>query len=171
MAIHLHLSYPPGESVNDFIDKDTYSLQYVTIGRVIHHIKQLGPGCLLSKVDIEATFCIAPVHPSDWHLLGMKWNGQYYFDMRLSMGSHFSPYNFDTIGQAVEFICHVNYLIEIIERLLLCSGLFKYYYYFNVISYVRKPHSHTFKQGQVSVDLSMRSAFWCLWCWVEMVPG
>ena len=27
----LHLSYPPGESVNDFIDKDTYSLQYVTI--------------------------------------------------------------------------------------------------------------------------------------------
>ena len=35
----LHLSYPPGESVNDFIDKDTYSLQYVTIERVIHHIR------------------------------------------------------------------------------------------------------------------------------------
>ena len=72
----LHLSYPPGESVNDFIDKDTSSLQYVTIERVIHHIKRLGPGCLLSKVDIEAPFRITPVHPSDWHLLGMKWNGQ-----------------------------------------------------------------------------------------------
>ena len=41
---------------------------------------------------------------------------------------------------------------------LLCSGLFKYYY-FNVISYVRKPRSHTCTQGQVSVDLSMRGAF------------
>ena len=60
----------------------------------------------------------APVHPNDWHLLGMKWNGQYYFDMRLSMGSRSSPYNFDTIGQAVEFICRVNYLVEIIEHLL-----------------------------------------------------
>ena len=39
--------------------------------------------------------------------------------MRLSMGSWSSPYNFDTIiGQAVEFICHVNFLIEIIEHLL-----------------------------------------------------
>ena len=57
----LHLSYPPGESVNDFIDKDTYSLQYVTIERVIHHIRRLGPGCFLSKVDIEAAFRIAPV--------------------------------------------------------------------------------------------------------------
>ena len=42
---------------------------------------------------------------------------------------------------------------------MLCSGLFKYYYYFNVISYVRKPRSHTCIQGQVSVDLSMRGAF------------
>ena len=114
----LHLSYPPGESVNDFIDKDTYSLQYVTIERVIHHIRRLGPGCFLSKVDIEAAFRIASVHPNDWHLLGMKWNGQYYFDMRLSMGSRFSPHNFDTIGQAVEFICRVNYLVKIIEHLL-----------------------------------------------------
>ena len=42
------------------------------------------------------------------------------------------------------------------ETGLLCSGLFKYYYYFNVISYVRKPRSHTCMQGQVTVDLSMR---------------
>ena len=94
------------------------SWQYITIERVIDHRRQLGPGCFLSKVDIEAAFCIAPVHPNDWHLLGMKWNGQYYFDRRLSMGSRSSPHNFDTIGQAVECICHVSYLVEIIEHLL-----------------------------------------------------
>ena len=78
----LHLSYPPGGSVNDYINKDDYSLQYVTIDCVISHIKQLGQGCYLSKLDVEAAFRIVPVHPDDWHLLGMEWQGQYYFDMR-----------------------------------------------------------------------------------------
>ena len=113
----LHLSYPPGRSVNDFIDKDSYSLQYVAIDHVICHIKSLGTGCFLSKVVIECAFRIAPVHPDDWHL-GMKFNNQCYFDMRLSMGSRSSPYNFDTIGQALEFICKVNYLIQFVEHLL-----------------------------------------------------
>ena len=53
---------------------------------------------------------------------------------------------------------------------LLCSGMFKYYYYFNVISYVRKPRSHTCILGQVSVDLSMHSVFCGQWSWVEMAP-
>ena len=78
----------------------------------------MGAGCFLSKVDIECAFHIAPFHPDDWHLLGMKFNNQYYFDMRLSMGSRSSPYNFDTIGQALEFICKVNYLIQFVEHLL-----------------------------------------------------
>ena len=53
---------------------------------------------------------------------------------------------------------------------LLCSGLFKYYYYFNVISYVRKAHSHTCIQDQVSVDLSMPGAVCGRRSWVEMAP-
>ena len=69
-------------------------------------------------MDIECAFRIAPVHPDDWHLLGMKFNNQYYFDMRLSMGSRSSPYNFDTVGKALEFICKVNYLIQFTEHLL-----------------------------------------------------
>ena len=48
----------------------------------------------------------------------MNWNGQYYFDMSLSTESRSNPYNFDTIGQAVEFICRVNYLIQVTEHLL-----------------------------------------------------
>ena len=114
----LHLSYPPGSSGNDYISKADYSLQYVTIDRVISHIKQLGQGCYLSKLDVEAAFRIAPVHPNDWHLLGMKWQGQYYFDMRLSMGSRSSPFNFDTIGKAIEFIVQANYAIAFIEHIL-----------------------------------------------------
>ena len=113
----LHLSYPPGGLVNDYISKADYSLQYVTIDRVISHIKQLGQGCYLSKLDVEAAFRIAPVHPNDWHLLGMKWQGQYCFDMCLSMGSQSSPFNLDTIGKAIEFITQANYAIVFIEHI------------------------------------------------------
>ena len=93
-------------------------MQYVTIDCVISHIKQLGQGCYLSKLDAEAAFRIAPVHPNDWHLVGMKWQGQYYFDMRLSMGSRSSLFTFDTIGKAIEFIAQANYTIAFIEHIL-----------------------------------------------------
>ena len=108
----LHLSYPPGESVNDYIPKDQYSLQYITIDKAILAIKRLGRGAWLSKLDVEATFRIVPVHPSQWHLLGMKWEGKYYFDKVLSIGGRSSPSIFDRIADALEWICLTNYLIE-----------------------------------------------------------
>ena len=68
----LHLSYAPGDSVNNYIPKDQYSLQYITIDKVILAIKRLGREAWLSKLDVEAAFRIVPVHPSQWHLLGRK---------------------------------------------------------------------------------------------------
>ena len=117
----LHLFYPPpppGESVNDYIPKDQYSLQYTTIDKAILAIKRLGRGAWLSKLDVEAAFCIVPVHPSQWHLLGMKWEGKYYFDKVLSMGGRSSPSIFYRIADALEWICLTNYLIEVLMHLL-----------------------------------------------------
>ena len=82
----LHLSYPDGDLINFHIPEDEYSLHYVTVDKAISIIKQLGPGAWLSKVDIEEAFRIIPIHPDDWHLLGMYWEGKYYYDKRLSMG-------------------------------------------------------------------------------------
>ena len=87
----LHLSHPPGESINDFISKEDYSLHYITIDKAIAAIKRVGRGAWLSKLDIEAAFRIIPIHPSQWHLLGMKWEGQYYFDKIPSMGGRGGP--------------------------------------------------------------------------------
>ena len=114
----LHLSHPPGESINDFISKEDYSLHYITIDKAIAAIKRVGRGAWLSKLDIEAAFHIIPVHPSQWHLLGMKWEGQYYFDKVLSMGGRSSPCIFDSLSEAIEWICVTNYLIEILMHLL-----------------------------------------------------
>ena len=77
-------------------------LHYVTVDKAISIIKQFGPGAWLRKVDIEEAFRIIPVHPDDWHLLGMYWEGQYYHDKRLSMGSRSSPYIFDQLPIALE---------------------------------------------------------------------
>ena len=35
----------------------------------------------MSKLDIKSAFRNVPVHPSDWELLGMKWEGLYFFNM------------------------------------------------------------------------------------------
>ena len=114
----LHLSYPPGQSINNFIPKDEYSLHYITINNTIKAIKRFGKGAFLSKLDIQSAFRIIPVHPSQWHLLGMKWEGKFYFDKVLSMGGRSSPFIFDSVSAAIEWICINNYLIEVLMHLL-----------------------------------------------------
>ena len=114
----LHLSYPPGQSINDFIPKDEYSLHYITLDNAIKAIKRFGKGAFLSKLDIQSAFRIIPVHPSQWHLLGMKWEGKFYFDKVLSMGGTSSPFIFDSVSAAIEWICINNYLIEVLMHML-----------------------------------------------------
>ena len=60
-----HLSYPPGDSVNDHIPKDPYSLQYVRVDDVESILKYLGPGAYMAKTDLNSAFCIMPIHPDD----------------------------------------------------------------------------------------------------------
>ena len=96
----MDLSYPPGKSVNDFIDKEEFSLKYVTIDQAIEKIQILGKGCLLSKVDIAQAFRIIPVSPQCWNLLGIFWRNKYYLDTRLSMGGRSSPCLFDFLSIA-----------------------------------------------------------------------
>ena len=77
-----HLSFPKSgnSSINHFIDKDDFSLQYITIDKAISAIQRFGSDCSMAKTDIESAFRLFPVHPRDWELLGMSWNGFYYFD-------------------------------------------------------------------------------------------
>ena len=93
----LHLSYTEGDSINDFIPKADYTLHYVTVDTAISIINTLGQGAWLSKVDIESAFCIIPLHPSQWHLLGMTWDGKFYFDKRLTMGGRSSSFEFNKL--------------------------------------------------------------------------
>ena len=44
-----HFSYPEGDSANDHIPKDLYTLQYVQVDDAIRILKSLGPGSFISK--------------------------------------------------------------------------------------------------------------------------
>ena len=67
-----HLSFPKtGESMNSFIEKDDFSLQYIKIDDAIAALIRLGRGTYRAKTDIESAFRQFPVHPEDWALLGM----------------------------------------------------------------------------------------------------
>ena len=114
----LHLSYQEGDSINDFIPKADYTLHYVTVDTAISIIKTLGQGAWLSKVDIESAFRIIPLHLSQWNLLGMTWDGKFYFDKRLTMGGSSGPFEFDKLPTAIKWICQYKCLIEYILHLL-----------------------------------------------------
>ena len=99
-----HLSAPDGLSINDHIDPEAVTLSYTTIDHAVKISQQLGRGTLLAKIDLKQAFRQCPVRPADWHLLGLHWQGQYYFDKCLPFGLRSSPFLFDTLASALEYI-------------------------------------------------------------------
>ena len=99
-----HLSYPQGSSVNDNIPDTHSSVHYASISDAIAVLKSLGAGCFLAKTDIKSAFRIIPIHPSDFPLLGMKWDNQFYFDVCLPMGLSSSCQIFKAFSSSLEWI-------------------------------------------------------------------
>ena len=105
-----HLSYPKaGDSINSAIEGEKYPLSYVTIDDAIRAIQELGPRTHMAKTDIESAFRLFPVHPDDWELLGMKWQGLYYFDKVLPFGLRSAPFLFNQLSEGVEWILYADF--------------------------------------------------------------
>ncbi|KAL9974356.1 hypothetical protein ACROYT_G011380 [Oculina patagonica] len=82
-----HLSYPEGDSINDHIQKDLFSLQYVRVDDAIRLLQTLGQGSFMAKTDLKSAFRLIPIHPDDWNLLGIYWQSKFYVDLYLPLGS------------------------------------------------------------------------------------
>jgi len=74
------LSCPAGNSVNDGIDPKLCSLCYASVDNAVAAVQQLGRDAELVKLDIRDAYRIVPVHPADYHLLGIRWEGKTYID-------------------------------------------------------------------------------------------
>lgn len=98
------LSFPKNHSVNSNIPQENSAVQYDSIDEVVSLVRMFGRGCLMAKTDIEDAFRIIPIHPSDYHLLGFIWEGQFYYDKCLPMGASSSCQIFKSFSKALQWI-------------------------------------------------------------------
>ena len=121
-----HLSYPYGESVNDGIPRNLASVHYTPLSTAIDKIVQYGRYTYLAKADIKSAFRIIPIHPSDYHLLGFKWEGKYFFDKCLPMGASSSCNIFEKFSSAINWIvqqkCPDVTILHVLDDFLFISN-------------------------------------------------
>ena len=77
----------------------------------------------LNNRKIESAFRLFPVHPDDWELLGVFWNGFYYFDKVLPFGLRSAPFIFNQLSDAIEWIlqndCMISFVCHILDDFLI----------------------------------------------------
>lgn len=98
------LSSPTNSSVNDGIPSNLCSLHYATVDDAVRLIQQLGHGAQLVKLDIKDAYRIVPVHPNDYHLLGIRWKGSTYIDRALPFGLRSAPKIFNAIADIIAWV-------------------------------------------------------------------
>ena len=116
------LSWPPGQSINDFISSEKYSVQYVTVEDIVRKIKTTGKGTFMAKLDLADAYRHIRVRPEDWHLLGSMWstdNGtkQFYVDLTLPFGLRSSAKLFTEFAEALKYIMEDQGAINVYQYL------------------------------------------------------
>ena len=113
-----HLSYPEGESVNDYIDPKLCSVQYTKFDAAVQMVQHLGQGALLGKADIKSAFRLIPVSKDDFPLLGFKFDNLYYFDKALPFGCSISCAVFEKFATFLEWIVRKSCNVGDLEHYL-----------------------------------------------------
>ena len=103
------LSWPPGRSVNDTINKEDYSVVYTSVSEAVKLCQQLSTPWL-AKTDLQDAYLACPVRPDENHVLGFSWesepgNVQYYLYQSIALGLRSSARVFDDIATALNKIC------------------------------------------------------------------
>ena len=120
----MHLSFPPGHSINDGISFDDFPLCYSTVSDAMDSAMLLGRGAILAKVDVKSAYRLCPVRPDEQHLLGMKWKGSFFFDRVLPFGLRTAPYIFNCLADALEWIARqhgIQHIRHYLDDLFLAS--------------------------------------------------
>lgn len=100
----MHLSYPPSASINHNIDPIHTSVKYTSFDTVIQTISQLGRGTIIAKSDIKSAFRLLKIFPGDFELLGLQFEGKFYFDKCLPFGCSISCKLFEMFSTFLEWL-------------------------------------------------------------------
>ncbi len=100
-----NLSFPYDiNSVNGAIPQADKMVQYSSIQDAVQHILALGRRCYMAKCDIKSAFRLIPISSLDFHLLGMEFDGQYFYDTTMPMGCASSCCIFERFSKAIHWI-------------------------------------------------------------------
>ena len=117
-----HLSHPKDFSVNSGIARTATAVTYHTVDNAIQILCEMPPGAYLAKTDIKNAFRIVPVNPESYHLLGIKWNDQYFYDKTLAMGLSASCQIFERFSSALQWVSQyiggVQHMLHILDDFL-----------------------------------------------------
>ncbi len=108
----MNLSSPRGSSINDGIDPALCSLHYLGLDAAVAMVKRLGPGCQLAKLDLQHAYRVVPVHPDDWHLLGMQGQQQVILDTMLPFGLRSATKIFSALADGLLWSMACNGIME-----------------------------------------------------------
>ena len=100
----MDLSYPRGKSINDFISKDDFSVEFMGFDTTTDLVRRMGYHCLMFEIDIQHAFRVLPIRPSQWILMGSEWMGYYFIDIRLPFGLRSSPGIFNPFADTIYWI-------------------------------------------------------------------
>lgn len=65
---------------------------------------RLGRGASLSKLDLRNAYRMIPIHPSDFHLMGIHWEGTQWIDAALPFGLRSAPKLFNAVADALLWV-------------------------------------------------------------------
>ena len=86
----------------------------------------MGPNATMAKTDISNAFRIIPIHPHDHAILGIKFNGCFYFDQCLPMGCASSCSIFEECSCALQWIAHtkggITHIVHALDDFFILSG-------------------------------------------------
>lgn len=107
--IIMDLSFPKGNAVNDYIDKNEYlgeftQLIFPKVDDFVELIKQKGKGCLLFKKDLKRAYRQISIDPKDYNLVSFVWNKHVFCDTVLSMGLRSAANICQRTTNAISFI-------------------------------------------------------------------
>ena len=91
--------------------------------QAIQILVKLGSNTFMAKTDIKSAFRIVPVNPHDYHLLGFKWNEQFYYDRMLPMGLSIGCQIFETLSTSIQWMSQtklgINHMLHILDDFLI----------------------------------------------------
>ena len=107
--IIMDLSYPKGNAVNDYIDKNEYlgessQVIFPKVDDFVELIKSKGKGCMLFKKDLARAYRQISVDPRDYNLISFVWRKHIFCDTVLSMGLRSAAYICQRTTNAISFI-------------------------------------------------------------------